>query len=119
MGLRQRERVPSAEHRQDKLLRLAILRRSPGPVVEGLSAFIVERDSPGLRAGARLCTGGLRTAVCSDLLLEECRVPQENLVGPEGEGGGPAAAGALMGVEPGAGALAGGDEGGFDSRRLQ
>ncbi len=58
---------------------------SRGP--HGISAFLVERDSPGLRVGARPAKMGLRTSPMSELFFDDCEVPAANLLGREGGGG--------------------------------
>ena len=52
----------------------------------GISNFIVESDTPGFRPGRDEDKMGLRSSVTSQLFFEECRVPQENLLGRPGEG---------------------------------
>lgn len=52
----------------------------------GISAFIVEKDTPGIRAGKKENKLGCRTSDTSEVILENCRVPAKNLVGQEGEG---------------------------------
>ena len=52
----------------------------------GISAFIVERDTPGFKVGYREPTMGLRGLTCNTLYLDDCRLPVENLLGGEGEG---------------------------------
>jgi butyryl-CoA dehydrogenase len=52
----------------------------------GISSFIVEKDSPGFRPGRDEDKMGLRGSVTSELFLENCRIPKENLLGVEGEG---------------------------------
>ncbi|WP_455393285.1 acyl-CoA dehydrogenase family protein [[Eubacterium] cellulosolvens] len=51
--------------------------------IDGLSLFIVEKDTPGFSVGVREDTMGLRAANISELIFENCRVPKENLLGPE------------------------------------
>ncbi|MDD3719520.1 MAG: acyl-CoA dehydrogenase [Actinomycetota bacterium] len=53
---------------------------------KGLSAFIVERDTPGFSVGAREEKMGLRASNTVELHFNDCRVPKENLVGKEGAG---------------------------------
>jgi len=53
---------------------------------KGISAFIVERDTPGFKVGYREPTMGLRGLTCNTLYFDDCRVPAENLLGQEGEG---------------------------------
>ena len=52
----------------------------------GISAFVVEKGTPGLRAGKKENKLGCRASDTSEVILENCRVPSENLVGQEGEG---------------------------------
>jgi len=48
---------------------------------KGISAFIVDRDSPGLSVGKDLAKMGNRTSVTAELSFDECEVPEENLLG--------------------------------------
>ena len=52
----------------------------------GLSAFLIERDTPGLTVGSAYEKVGLRTSPTADLYLDECRIPAKNLIGSEGSG---------------------------------
>jgi hypothetical protein len=52
----------------------------------GLSAFIVERGTPGFRAGKKENKLGLRASDTSELIFEDCEIPEENLLGVEGQG---------------------------------
>ena len=52
----------------------------------GLSAFIVEKGTPGFRAGKKENKLGLRASDTSELIFEDCMIPAENLLGHEGEG---------------------------------
>jgi L-prolyl-PCP dehydrogenase len=53
----------------------------------GLSAFVVERDRAGLSLGKPIEKVGLESSPTCSIYLESCRVPKENLVGSEGQGG--------------------------------
>ncbi|MFT3772371.1 MAG: acyl-CoA dehydrogenase family protein [Minicystis sp.] len=53
---------------------------------EGISTFLVERDAPGLVRGRRTETLGMRTAVISEITFDDCEVPEDSLLGPEGSG---------------------------------
>lgn len=53
---------------------------------EGISAFIIEKGTPGFSAGNKLNKMGVRTSYTSALFFEDCRIPAENLLGPEGFG---------------------------------
>jgi alkylation response protein AidB-like acyl-CoA dehydrogenase len=53
---------------------------------EGLSAFIVEMNSPGLTIGAPAEKMGLRAAEIVDLSFRDCRIPAANLLGQPNQG---------------------------------
>jgi alkylation response protein AidB-like acyl-CoA dehydrogenase len=53
---------------------------------EGLEAFLVPQDTPGLTVGYREPTLGLRSVTFNTIYLEGCRVPQANRLGAPGEG---------------------------------
>ncbi len=57
---------------------------TPGP--KGVSAFIVERDTPGVSVGMPEKKMGQQGAHICDVIFEDARVPVENMVGKEGEG---------------------------------
>jgi alkylation response protein AidB-like acyl-CoA dehydrogenase len=52
----------------------------------GISVFVVERDTPGLKIGQRFNVVGMRGEQPYEVILDEVKVPAENLVGPENEG---------------------------------
>ncbi len=52
----------------------------------GISAFIVEKGTPGLIVGNIEDKMGLRASDTTDLIFEDCRVPAENMLGREGDG---------------------------------
>ena len=52
----------------------------------GVSAFIVEKGTPGLHVGKMEDKLGMRASATSQVLLEDCRVSAENLLGEEGDG---------------------------------
>jgi alkylation response protein AidB-like acyl-CoA dehydrogenase len=52
----------------------------------GITGFIVERDTAGLRVGKPIEKMGLRTSPMAELILDECVVPVENRLGREGRG---------------------------------
>jgi alkylation response protein AidB-like acyl-CoA dehydrogenase len=53
---------------------------------KGLSAFVVEKDFPGAKAGRKENKVGLRGANTGELAFTNCEVPKENLIGNEGDG---------------------------------
>jgi butyryl-CoA dehydrogenase len=52
----------------------------------GISAFIVNKDNPGLKVGHIENKMGLRASDTTDIILENCQVPVEDRLGEEGEG---------------------------------
>lgn len=58
----------------------------PGLGPMGVTAFLIDADTPGLKCGAPLDKMGLRTAPMGELTLEDCRVPAENVLGREERG---------------------------------
>lgn len=63
---------------------MAITDRSKGN--HGASAFIVERGTPGLTPGKKENKLGCRASDTASVILEDCKVPEANLIGKEGEG---------------------------------
>jgi hypothetical protein len=53
---------------------------------KGISAFVVERGTPGFRAGKKEDKLGVRSSDTSELVFEDCRIPAENLLGEAGRG---------------------------------
>ena len=53
---------------------------------KGISAFLIERDTPGLTVGPLEDKMGLRASDTADLIFEDCRIPAENRLGNEGDG---------------------------------
>ncbi|MDZ7695408.1 MAG: acyl-CoA dehydrogenase [Deltaproteobacteria bacterium] len=53
---------------------------------KGISAFVVEKGTPGFEVGKEEEKMGLRASDTVELIFEDCRVPAENLVGEEGDG---------------------------------
>jgi alkylation response protein AidB-like acyl-CoA dehydrogenase len=52
----------------------------------GLSAFLVEKDTPGLSIGKIEDQMGMRGTPSCEIILEDCPVPKDNLLGKEGDG---------------------------------
>ena len=52
----------------------------------GISSFLVELDNPGIRVGKKENKLGMRASDTCTLVLEDCRVPEESLLGREGDG---------------------------------
>jgi len=58
----------------------------PDKGTHGISAFIVEKGTPGFEPGRDEKKMGLKGSVTSELFFEDCRIPAENLLGEENEG---------------------------------
>lgn len=52
----------------------------------GMSAFIVEKGTPGFSAGKKENKLGMRASETAELIFDNCRIPAENLIGKEGDG---------------------------------
>ncbi|EYF05204.1 acyl-CoA dehydrogenase family protein [Chondromyces apiculatus] len=65
---------------------LIVWARTGGPGTRGISAFLVEGGTPGLRCGRHEDKLGLRASTTVPLTFEDCRIPEDALLG-EREGG--------------------------------
>ncbi|MBI4303605.1 MAG: acyl-CoA dehydrogenase family protein, partial [Chloroflexi bacterium] len=52
----------------------------------GMTAFIVEKDTPGVKLGQKYKKLGMHAMDNSDIIYEDCRVPEANRLGAEGQG---------------------------------
>lgn len=52
----------------------------------GISAFILEKDTPGFRAGKKENKLGLRASATGEVIFTNCRLPESQLLGKQGEG---------------------------------
>jgi butyryl-CoA dehydrogenase/short/branched chain acyl-CoA dehydrogenase len=52
----------------------------------GITAFIVEKESPGFTVGKKEDKLGIRASSTCELILEDCRVPTSNVLGEAGKG---------------------------------
>ena len=65
----------------------------------GLAAFVVEKGTPGMSMGTVWKKMGIRASHTADVILEDCRIPAENRLGPApGRNGGGAGAPAVPGA---------------------
>ena len=71
-------------HYADVSVIIAVTDKGQG--TRGLSAFVVEKGTPGFRAGKKENKLGLRASDTSELIFEDCEIPGENLLGGEGQG---------------------------------
>lgn len=52
----------------------------------GMTAFVVERDNPGFKQGRKEDKLGMRASETCEMIFEDCRVPEENVLGEIGDG---------------------------------
>lgn len=53
---------------------------------KGLTCFVVERDTPGLSIGKKEDKLGIRASSTCEVVLEDCKVSKDNILGPVGKG---------------------------------
>ena len=58
----------------------------PSAGYKGITAFLVEKDFPGFTVGKKEDKLGIRASSTCELILEDCRVPKENVLGEPGKG---------------------------------
>lgn len=63
-----------------------VAKTDPSAGHKGISAFLVERGTPGLSVGRAEDKLGMRGSSTTEIILEDVRVPRENLLGGEGDG---------------------------------
>jgi alkylation response protein AidB-like acyl-CoA dehydrogenase len=63
---------------------MAVTDRAAG--TKGITAFIVERGTPGMSAGKKEDKLGMRASDTSEVLFENCRIPADQMLGEEGQG---------------------------------
>jgi alkylation response protein AidB-like acyl-CoA dehydrogenase len=68
----------------DIMVVMAVTDRPAGS--RGISAFIVEKGTPGMTPGKKEDKLGMRASETSEVLFEECRIPLDHLLGEEGRG---------------------------------
>ena len=68
----------------DSILVFATLDRSKG--LQGVSAFIVDKGTTGFSVSKHVEKMGLRTSPMGEIVLEDCEIPEQNRLGPEGAG---------------------------------
>src|SRR5580700_5161576 len=71
-------------HYADFCVAMAVTDKSKGS--HGISAFILEKGMAGFKPGKKENKLGIRASDTSEVIFSDCRVPVENLLGPEGEG---------------------------------
>ena len=68
----------------DTYIIMAMTDKSKG--TRGISAFIVDAETPGFTVGKKEKKMGIRGSATCELIFENCRIPKENLLGKEGMG---------------------------------
>ncbi len=63
-----------------------VMARTGGEGSRGISAFIVEEGTDGFKVGKKENKMGWRTSATAELIFENCLIPEDNLIGKEGEG---------------------------------
>lgn len=58
----------------------------PAAGYRGITAFIVERDFPGFSVGKKEDKLGIRASSTTELVLQDCEIPEENVLGEVGQG---------------------------------
>jgi butyryl-CoA dehydrogenase/short/branched chain acyl-CoA dehydrogenase len=65
---------------------LVFANANPADGYKGITCFLVERDFPGFQVGKKEDKLGIRASSTCELLMDNCRVPKENVMGPVGQG---------------------------------
>jgi alkylation response protein AidB-like acyl-CoA dehydrogenase len=68
----------------DSVLVFATVDRSKG--IQGISAFLVDKGTAGFTVSRHVDKMGLRTSPMGEIVLQDCEIPEENRLGPEGAG---------------------------------
>jgi alkylation response protein AidB-like acyl-CoA dehydrogenase len=68
----------------DVVVAMAVTDRAAGS--KGISAFIIERGTPGMTPGKKEDKLGMRASDTSEVLFDNCRIPADHLLGTEGHG---------------------------------
>ncbi len=65
---------------------IVLAKTDPEAGHKGISAFLVTPDMPGFKVGRKEDKMGLRASDTTDIIFDNCQVPVDKLLGPEGEG---------------------------------
>ncbi|HXH47923.1 MAG TPA: acyl-CoA dehydrogenase [Terriglobia bacterium] len=71
-------------HYADVCVAMAVTDKAKGK--HGISAFIIEKGTPGFRPGKTEDKLGMRASNTGEIIFEDCRIPKENCIGEEGRG---------------------------------
>jgi len=67
-------------------LYISFFRTDPSKGKKGISAFMIDRNTPGFSIGAHEDKMGFRLSNTTELIFDNARVPKSNMIGPEGKG---------------------------------
>ena len=73
-------------HGQSSDVVVAIVRTGELLDSKGMTAFVIERGTPGLKAGKKENKLGMRASETAEVIFEDCRIPEENVLGQVGQG---------------------------------
>ncbi|MEJ2636354.1 MAG: acyl-CoA dehydrogenase [Calditrichia bacterium] len=65
---------------------VVMARTDPEKGTRGISAFVVEKGTPGFKISKNLNKLGMRASDTAELFFEDCEIPAENILGEEGDG---------------------------------
>ncbi len=67
---------------------VAVLIARTGELLDshGMTAFVIERGTPGFKGGKKENKLGMRCSETAEMIFEDCRIPEENVLGQVGEG---------------------------------
>jgi alkylation response protein AidB-like acyl-CoA dehydrogenase len=68
----------------DTMVAMAVTDRAAG--TKGISAFIIEKGTPGMTPGKKEDKLGMRASDTSEVLFDNCRIPADQILGEEGQG---------------------------------
>jgi alkylation response protein AidB-like acyl-CoA dehydrogenase len=68
----------------DVMVAMAVTDKAAGS--KGISAFVIEKGTPGMTPGKKEDKLGMRASETSEVLFDNCRIPADQLVGEEGQG---------------------------------
>jgi alkylation response protein AidB-like acyl-CoA dehydrogenase len=71
-------------HYADLCVAMAVTDRAASH--HGISAFLIEKDAPGFRLGKKEDKLGMRASATGEVIFENCRLPEDALLGRQGEG---------------------------------
>ncbi|HXK60621.1 MAG TPA: acyl-CoA dehydrogenase [Acidobacteriota bacterium] len=71
---------------QEASLFIVFANTDPSQGYKGITAFLIERDFPGFSVGRKEDKLGIRASSTCELLLDNCEVPEDNVLGPVGSG---------------------------------